>query len=75
MQVVDALLLQYTVEKTLERVGSANLLFAFDYIILASISVSVFVKCAPQPACWPACTFGLQTARALTLDSSGMCQA
>ena len=46
---VDALLLQYTVDKTLERVGSANLLFAFDYIILASISISVFVKCAVYP--------------------------
>ena len=47
VQVVDALLLQYTVEKTLERVGSANLLFAFDFIILASSCVSVFVKHAP----------------------------
>ena len=47
-QAVDAALLQYTVDRTLEKAGSANLLFAFDYTILASTSISIFVKCAPS---------------------------
>ena len=43
-QTVDSLFLQYLVHKTLEKSASVHLLFAFEYVILASAIVSTFLK-------------------------------
>ena len=43
-QAVDSLFLQYLVHKTLEKSASVHLLFAFEYVILASAIVSTFLK-------------------------------
>ena len=44
MQTVDSVFLQYLVGKTLEKSASVHLLFAFEYIILASAIISTFLK-------------------------------
>ena len=44
LQAVDSLFLQYLVHKTLEKSASVHLLFAFEYVILASAIVSTFLK-------------------------------
>ena len=44
VQTVDTQFLQYTINKTLQKSASVHLLFGFEYVILASIVVSVFLK-------------------------------
>lgn len=44
LQAIDSAFLQYTVGKTLQRSASVHLLFAFEYVIQASIVVSTFIK-------------------------------
>ena len=44
LQAVDSLFLQYLVHKMLEKSASVHLLFAFEYVILASAIVSTFLK-------------------------------
>jgi len=41
---VDSAFLQFTVAQTLQRTASVHLLFAFEYVIQASIIVSTFCK-------------------------------
>jgi len=43
-QAVDSAFLQFTVAQTLQRTASVHLLFAFEYVIQASIIVSTFCK-------------------------------
>ena len=43
-QVVDALFLQYTLQRTLVKGVSVHLLFAFEFAIQASTIVMTFVK-------------------------------
>lgn len=43
---MDSAFLQYTISKTLKRSASVHLLFGFEYIIQASIIVSVSIKYA-----------------------------
>ena len=45
-QAVDSAFLQFTVAQTLQRTASVHLLFAFEYVIQASIVVSTFCKYA-----------------------------
>ena len=44
LQTVDSIFLQYLVGKTLEKSASVHLLFAFEYVILASAIISTFLK-------------------------------
>lgn len=44
LQAIDSAFLQYTISKTLKRSASVHLLFGFEYVIQASIVVSVFIK-------------------------------
>jgi hypothetical protein len=44
VQTVDSIFLKYLVGKTLEKSASVHLLFAFEYVILASATVSTFLK-------------------------------
>ena len=44
MQYVDTRFLQFTIDKTLQKSASVHLLFGFEYVILASTVVSVFLK-------------------------------
>ena len=43
-QAIDLAFLQYTVAKTLQRSASVHLLFAFEYVIQASIVASTAIK-------------------------------
>ncbi|KAK9804312.1 hypothetical protein WJX72_006270 [[Myrmecia] bisecta] len=43
---IDSAFLQYTIGRTLRRSASVHLLFAFEYVIQASIVVSTFLKYA-----------------------------
>ncbi len=43
---MDSAFLQFTVAQTLQRTASVHLLFAFEYVIQASIVVSTFCKYA-----------------------------
>ena len=43
-QAIDLAFLQYTVGKTLQRSASVHLLFAFEYVIQASIVASTAIK-------------------------------
>ena len=44
LQSVDTAFLQSTISKTMQKSASVHLLFGFEYVILASIVVSVFIK-------------------------------
>ena len=44
LQTVDTQFLQFTINKTLQKSASVHLLFGFEYVILASVVVSVFLK-------------------------------
>lgn len=44
VQLVDGMFLTFTVSKTLERSASVHLLFAFEYIIQASVLASTAIK-------------------------------
>lgn len=44
LQAIDSALLKYLVGKTLEKSASVHLLFAFEYVILASAIISTFLK-------------------------------
>ena len=44
LQGIDAAFLQYTVSKTMAHSASVHLLFAFEYVIQASIVTSTFIK-------------------------------
>ena len=44
LQLVDGMFLKFTVNKTLERSASVHLLFAFEYVIQASIVASTAIK-------------------------------
>ena len=44
LQAIDLAFLQYTVAKTLQRSASVHLLFAFEYVIQASIVASTAIK-------------------------------
>ena len=43
-QAIDSAFLQFTVAQTLQRTASVHLLFAFEYVIQASIIISTFCK-------------------------------
>ena len=43
-QCIDSAFLQYTVGKTLQRSASVHLLFAFEYVIQASVVLSTAIK-------------------------------
>ena len=59
VQAIDSAFLQFTVAQTLQRTASVHLLFAFEYVIQASIIVSTFCKytlaaidrCVPSTPC------------------------
>jgi len=44
LQSVDTAFLQSTISKTMQKSASVHLLFGFEYVILASIVVSVSIK-------------------------------
>jgi hypothetical protein len=44
LQTLDSAFLQYSVGRMLERHTGVHLLFAFEYIILSSIVISIFLK-------------------------------